>query len=199
MTSGDLEKKKSSDSLTGQLLLAMPGMGDPRFHKAAIFLCMHGSKGAMGFVINHAVPGIYFSDLLKQLDIESDIIVPQNIAKKPVMSGGPVETARGFLLHSNDFKTPDTIHVDDNFGVTGTLDALQAVAKGSGPKKTIFTLGYAGWGPNQLEQEIQQNAWLSISTTQDLLFNTPPDAIWTGAIASLGIDPGMLSTQSGQA
>ena len=171
MTHQDPDKEKLSPFLTGQLLLAMPGMGDPRFYKAAIFLCMHDAKGAMGFVVNHTVPGIYFSDLLKQLNIESDIIVPQNIAKKPVMSGGPVETARGFLLHSKDFETPDTIHVDDKFGVTGTLDALQAVAKGSGPQKTIFTLGYAGWGPNQLEQEIQQNAWLTAYSTEDLLFN----------------------------
>jgi len=185
--------------LTGKLLLAMPGMGDLRFHKAVIFVCAHDENGAMGLVINHALPGLEFDQLLNQLGIASDIEVKRTDMAVPILSGGPVEAARGFLLHSGEFNQTDTIKIDDRYSVTGTVDALKEVATGKGPDKMLFILGYAGWTIGQLDEEIQSNSWLVVDPDPGIIFEAPPDEKWDMAIAKLGIDPGMLSGEAGRA
>ncbi len=182
--------------LTGRLLLAMPAMGDPRFHKAVIYMCAHDENGAMGLVINHVLPGIDLTQLLEQLNITPE---QDKTPDTPVLSGGPVETARGFVLHSSDFSQSDTIKIDEKFSVTGTIDALKTIASGEGPDKMLFILGYAGWGSGQLDQEIQQNAWLVTDADPELIFAAAPDEKWDKAIGQMGIDPAMLSGQAGRA
>jgi len=186
-------------SLAGQLLLAMPQMGDPRFHRAAIFLCTHDAKGAMGLVLNHVLPDMDFGKLLKQLNIQPVPAVPHDVLGRPVVHGGPVETGRGFLLHGKDFITPETVHVNQNFSVSGTVTALRAVARGHGPKNMVFTLGYAVWAPGQLENEILDNAWLTLPATPDLVFGPAPLQVWERGMAALRIDPAMLSHVAGRA
>lgn len=181
--------------LTGKLLVAMPQMGDPRFHKAVIFMCSHDANGAMGLVINHTLPGLELSELLTQLHIE-DAQPDDDI---PVMSGGPVETARGFILHEGDFSQVESLKIESDIYVTGTIDALKAVARGQGPEKMLFILGYAGWTAGQLDQEIQQNAWLVIDSDPDVIFNGDADDRWDRAIRKIGVDPSMLSGEAGRA
>lgn len=185
--------------MTGKLLLAMPSIGDQRFDRAVIFVCAHDEEGAMGLVINNTMQGIEFSELVGQLKFESDIKVKFEEMNLPVMSGGPVETARGFLLHSSDFKRDDTMKVDEEFGVTGTVDALKDVACGQGPKDLLFMLGYAGWDAGQLDAELQQNAWLVVDADPALIFEGEPQEKWSRAINKLGIDPAMLSSSVGRA
>ena len=195
--SGTEAEKKDDNYLAGRLLLAMPAMGDPRFHKAVIYMCAHDENGAMGLVINHTLPGIDLSQLLQQLHIPPG--AQNKTLESPVMSGGPVETARGFVLHSNDFQQSDTIRIDNHFSVTGTIDALKAIASGDGPENMLFILGYAGWSPGQLDTEIQQNAWLVADPDPELIFGAAPDEKWTRAVKKLGVDPGMLSGDAGRA
>ncbi len=183
--------------LTGKLLIAMPTMRDPRFHRAVIFLCNHDKHGAMGLVINHALPGIEFSDLVTQLKFESDITFDS--INLPVMYGGPVESARGFLLHSNDFKSADTMQIAHHYGITGTIDALHDIANGTRPKDLLFILGYAGWDAGQLDEELQQASWLVVDADPDLIFGNDPDEKWLRAITKLGVDPAMLSATAGHA
>jgi putative transcriptional regulator len=187
--------------LTGRMLLAMPGMGDPRFHRAVIFICAHDANGAMGLVINHRLPGLDLSQLLQQMNIRPADDAPARPLTEslPVMSGGPVESARGFILHSSEFSQPDTIRVSDSFSVTGTVDALRAVAGGQGPDRMLFILGYAGWSSGQLDQEIQQNAWLVADANPDLVFGAPPDEKWDRGVRMLGVNPAMLSGDAGRA
>ncbi|MCB1531999.1 MAG: YqgE/AlgH family protein [Alphaproteobacteria bacterium] len=182
--------------LTGKLLLAMPSMSDPRFHKAVIFICVHDEQGAMGLVVNHDLPHLSFDGLLDQLGIASDIHVNVSL---PVMSGGPVESARGFMLHTNDFNQKDTIKIDERFSVTGTLDALADVAAGKGPENMLFILGYAGWSAGQLDQEIQDNAWLVVDPDPEIIFAKDPEIKWEKAVSTLGFDPVMLSGDAGHA
>jgi putative transcriptional regulator len=191
--------KGQGQFLTGKLLLSMPSMSDPRFERAVIFVCAHDEKGAMGLVINNALPDLRFDDLLKQLNIHSDIKIDVKDAAIPVMNGGPVDNARGFLLHSAEYKQTDTVTIDDFYGVTGTVDALKEVAEGAGPDQVLFILGYAGWSAGQLDQEIQQNAWLVVDPDPSLVFHSSPGEKWTMAVQKLGIDPGMLSGVAGQA
>ncbi|MCB9988136.1 MAG: YqgE/AlgH family protein [Rhodospirillales bacterium] len=188
------DNKNEHNSLTGKLLMAMPGIGDPRFDKAVIYICAHDQNGAMGLVINNTLEGMTLDILLKQFDIQLE-----DEADIPVLEGGPVETARGFILHSPDFNLDDTVKVDERLSVTGTIDALRAVAKGDGPQKMLFILGYAGWGAGQLDQEIQQNAWLTADADCDLIFLTSPEEKWEAAVSMLGIDPAMLSHEAGRA
>ena len=162
--------KKQDHYLAGKLLLAMPSMGDPRFHRAVIFICSHDEEGAMGLVVNHTMPGIEFNDLVGQLKLESDIKVDFEELNLPVMYGGPVETARGFLLHSGDFSREDTMKINKSYGVTGTVDALKDIASGDKPENLLFILGYAGWEAGQLDSELQQNAWLVADSDPDLIF-----------------------------
>lgn len=188
-----------SGYLNGQLLLAMPGIGDPRFDKAVIYLCAHDDKGAMGIVINDIMKGLEFGTLLTDLEIESNITLPQRLQHLPVLCGGPVETARGFLIHSGDFKQPGTIEVQDDIFVTGTIDALLALNDDSAPENAIFALGYAGWTAGQLEQELKHNAWLTLPATPSLVFSEKTGHIWDKSLAALGISASQLSNMSGRA
>lgn len=192
-------KNNSSLSLKGHLLLAMPRMGDPRFHHAVIFMCVHDEKGAMGITINQTLPAPDFPGLLTQIGIVPDGPLNPRFTTMGVLSGGPVEGVRGFLLHSGDFKQKDTIVIDDQFGVSGTLDSLREAVSGAPPEHMVFTLGYAGWGAGQLESELQDNAWLTVPATHDLVFHTAPDDMWEKAFATLGVKPAMLSAAYGTA
>jgi putative transcriptional regulator len=186
--------------LKGKLLLAMPQMGDVRFHKAVILMCAHDEEGAMGLIVNHLLPGIHLAQLMGQLDIEIAEEAKEFSEDFPVMSGGPVETARGFVVHSEDFKQDDTIKVKDDIFITGTLDALRAIASGDGPDQMRFILGYAGWSAGQLDNEMKQNAWLVTDADPELIFNEEDgDVVWDKAIATLGFDPAMLSESAGSA
>lgn len=196
---GEGNKPDRSTYLTGRLLLAMPTLADPRFYKAVIFMCAHDENGAMGLVINHSLPGLDMSDLLKQLNIEPDEEIRKKTKTTPVMNGGPVETARGFILHSSDFSQSDTIRINENLSVTGTIDALKAIAGGEGPKQMLFILGYAGWSPGQLDTEIQENAWLVADPDPALIFSANYESKWENAIGKLGINPAMLSSAAGHA
>ena len=185
-----------SVDLSGQLLIAMPGMGDPRFEKSVIYMCAHSPEGSMGLIVNKPAPGLKMNDLLKQLDI------PRGADRhnKQVYFGGPVENGRGFVLHSTDYETSEaTMKVDADFGMTATLDILQDMAQGDGPDQRILALGYAGWGPGQLENEIQQNGWLTCDANKDIVFAQDDDTKWVMALASLGIDPLLLSAEGGRA
>lgn len=179
----------------GQLLIAMPSMLDPRFSRTVIYLCAHNEEGAMGLVVNRLIGSLTFTELLEQLNVNADLVIPE----KPIHFGGPVETTRGFVLHSNDFLTEETVEMEPDIALTATLDILRLIAEGGGPEKSIMALGYAGWGPGQLEREIQENAWLSVKADRDLLFSRDLDGKWDSALASLGISPHLLSGEAGHA
>lgn len=183
--------------LSGKLLIAMPGMGDPRFEHSVIFMCAHSDDGAMGLIVNKLAPGLTFGQLLKQLDIP----VPDDPARGiRVHFGGPVEQVRGFVLHSADYAGEGTtLKVDDRFGMTATLDVLQAIARGEGPQSSILALGYAGWGPGQLEAEILANGWLTCDASPELVFSGQDEKKWSRALGTLGIDPILLSSAAGRA
>lgn len=184
-------------NLSGKLLIAMPGMGDPRFEHSVVFMCAHSDEGAMGLIVNKPAPELTFGQLLKQLNIP----LPDDPASAiRVHFGGPVEHVRGFVLHSADYSGDGTtLQVDDRFGMTATLDILQAIARGDGPKSSMLALGYAGWGPGQLEAEILANGWLTCDSSPDLVFSPSDDTKWTRALGSLGVDPVLLSAKAGRA
>jgi putative transcriptional regulator len=189
--------KDKTPYLTGRLLLAMPAMTDPRFHRAVILICAHDENGAMGLVINNPLLGVDFAALLKQLNIQAG---PGLSTKNfMVMSGGPVESVRGFLLHGPEFHGPGTISINDTFGVTGTVEALSAIANGKGPDKVLFILGYAGWTAGQLERELQENAWLVTDGAPEIVFHADASQKWQMAMQHLGINPAMLSSVAGRA
>lgn len=190
-------KNNKPDFLTGQLLLSMPSLEDDRFNKAVILVCAHDDKGAMGLVLNHKMDNVTFSDLLSQLDIQTNI--SQNVPELKVMKGGPVEQARGFLLHPKGLEENDTIEVSDNYLVSGSVDVLKKLMTNDTPDKIIFLLGYSGWGPGQLDSEIQSNAWLTIDPDPELVYKTKPEEMWDKAIRKIGIDPSMLSANAGRA
>lgn len=189
--------------LDGQMLIASPGMRDERFARTLIYMCAHSSEGAMGIVINQPAPHISFQDLLVKLDVipEADkIILPQRIGGVTVLKGGPVETERGFVLHSADFFIENsTLPIDEGICLTATLDILKAIARGDGPKSAILALGYAGWSPGQLENEVQQNGWLHCSADPELIFGIDIAAKYDRAMEKIGIRPGMLSSEVGHA
>jgi putative transcriptional regulator len=189
--------------LDGQLLIAMPVMGDERFARSVIYVCAHSPEGAMGIIVNRPAGSIDFPELLVQLDIiqKSDQIkLPENAEAMKVMKGGPVETGRGFVLHSSDFFIKDaTLPIDDGICLTATVDILKAIAKGAGPKHAILALGYAGWRPGQLEAEIQNNGWLHCPADPDLIFGRDVEEKYMRALRKIGIDPGMLSNEAGHA
>lgn len=183
-------------SLTGKLLISMPGMGDPRFAHSVIFLSSHGEDGAMGLMVNKPAQGIGLSDVLDQLSRDFGPAKHQ----LGVHFGGPVETGRGFVLHSDEYRSAlHTLRVEGGFGMTATLDVLEDIAKGEGPDKALLMLGYAGWGPGQLESEIAQNGWLTADATPEIVFDLPDAAKWEAALGSLGIDPLVLSATAGRA
>jgi len=185
--------------LTGKLLLAMPSMKDPRFERAVIYICSHDENGAMGLVINNKLPGMRFKHLLNELKIKSDIEIDPAVLKTPLMNGGPVDTGRGFLLHSPDFKVKESIEMDNAIMISGTIDSLKAMADGKGPTDKLIMFGYAGWSASQLDEEIQQNSWLVTNSDPALIFSTDHDEKWRTAVAQLGFDPAMLSGEAGNA
>lgn len=182
--------------LSSKLLIAMPGMGDPRFARSVVFLCAHSEDGAMGLIVNKPARDVKFADLLEQLSIDS---APE--AKAPrIHFGGPVEHARGFVLHSAEYAaSKSTLRIDDRFGMTATLDVLEDIARGEGPQSSLLALGYSGWGPGQLEGEIAANGWLVGDSSADLVFSADNGAKWSAALGSLGIDPLTLSAEAGRA
>lgn len=189
--------------LDGQLLIAMPVMEDERFARSVIYVCAHSSEGAMGIIVNRPAGSIDFPELLVQLDIidkDDQIALSENAETMKVMKGGPVETGRGFVLHSSDFFIEDaTLPIDDGICLTATVDILKAIAKGNGPKHAILALGYAGWKPGQLEDEIQGNGWLHCGADADLIFGRDIEEKYLRALRKIGIDPGMLSAEAGHA
>ncbi len=182
--------------LTGKLLIAMPGMGDPRFDKSVVFVCAHSDEGAMGLIVNKPTDELRLSALVEQLDIGDD-----GCARDlPVHFGGPVEHGRGFVLHSGDYTSPiSTLKVSDDFAMTATLDILEELAAGRGPARAIMALGYAGWGPGQLESEILANGWLTAEAGAELVFDAADAAKWSAALRTLGVDPLSLSAAAGRA
>jgi putative transcriptional regulator len=192
--------EKKNAYLTGKLLLSMPALAgeeDPRFHKAVIFVASHNGDGAMGLIINYPVMNLTFEDLLKEIGIP----VPSGTALPhlTILSGGPVETGRGFILHTSDFREDNTIEVDSRFSVTATIEALEAVALGTGPKEMLFVLGYSGWGAGQLEGELQRNAWMVADADHEILFNTKSDDMWDRTFARMGVNPSLLARTGGTA
>lgn len=189
--------------LDGQLLVAMPVMEDERFARSVIYVCAHSSEGAMGIIVNRPAGSINFPELLVQLDIidkADQIKLPENAETMRVLKGGPVETGRGFVLHSSDFFIKDaTLPIDEGICLTATVDILKAIAKGAGPKHAILALGYAGWAPGQLENEIQENGWLHCAADQDLIFGSDIEEKYSRALHKIGIEPGMLSHEAGHA
>ncbi|MDO8978563.1 MAG: YqgE/AlgH family protein [Afipia sp.] len=189
--------------LDGQLLIAMPVMDDERFARSVIYLCAHSSEGAMGIIVNRPAGSIDFPQLLVQLDIinKADQIKLRGSAEDmKVLKGGPVDTSRGFVLHSSDFFIKDaTLPIDDGICLTATLDILKAIAAGSGPKHAVLALGYAGWAPGQLENEIQHNGWLHCPADADLIFGLDAEDKYQRALEKIGIDLAMLSNQAGHA
>jgi len=182
--------------LSGKLLIAMPGMGDPRFERSVVFLCAHSSEGAMGLIVNKPASDISFRGLLDQLGIEPG----PGAAEIRVHFGGPVEHGRGFVLHSGDYRAnSSTLQVDDRFGMTATLDILEDIARGTGPASSMLALGYSGWGPGQLESEIRHNGWLTAEATPELVFSSQNASKWERALRALGIDPISLSSAAGRA
>ncbi|MFG1424160.1 YqgE/AlgH family protein [Roseixanthobacter liquoris] len=191
------------DFLDGQMLIAMPSMQDERFSRALIYVCAHSNEGAMGIIVNQAASHINFADLLVQLDVvpeDARILLPQRAGAVKVLRGGPVETGRGFVLHSSDyFIENSTLPIDGGICLTATLDILKAIAGGTGPHSAVLALGYAGWAPGQLETEIQANGWLHCPADPDLIFGESIEAKYDLALRKLGIDPGMLSSEAGHA
>jgi putative transcriptional regulator len=188
--------------LDGQLLIAMPGMSDPRFERSVIYVCAHSEQGAMGIIINKTTPMMSFGELLSQLDLtgEDRLAPPDELMQMPVLFGGPVEQGRGFVLHTSDYFTADSsLPVSDTIALTATVDILRAMAKGEGPERAVLALGYAGWAPGQLESEIQHNGWLTCQADEELVFGLDFDDRYTAALRKLKIDPAMLSSDSGHA
>src|SRR5215467_10970257 len=191
------KKPDDTDSpyMTGQLLVAMPQMRDPRFARSVIYMCAHSADGAMGLVVNRRVGSITFDDLLQQLSIGPN----KRSDEIRIHFGGPVEQGRGFVLHSSDYLQSGSLKVDDQVALTATLDILKEMAAGGGPRKSLLALGYAGWGPGQLDAEIQANGWLSVSSDEALVFDADVEHKWERAIGKIGIDFSMLSGDAGHA
>lgn len=191
-----MEKKNDNGGyLVGQMLVAMPHMRDPRFSRAVVFICAHSEEGAMGLVVNRFIDSLTFSELLEQLDI----FPSADCGSVMVHFGGPVETGRGFVLHSADYVQETTLLVDDGVGLTATVDVVKSIAEGTGPERVLLALGYAGWGAGQLDEELRENAWLSVPSDHDLLFNDNLENKWERAIAKIGVDHSKLSTMAGHA
>ena len=182
-------------SLAGQVLIAMPAMADPRFSQTVIYVCAHTSDGAMGIVINHPLSAPSFEDLLRQLKV--DPVPPARQIR--LCNGGPIDNARGFVLHTIDWTDTASLRVDDTLALTASLDILKAIANGGGPRQSLLALGYAGWGPGQLDVEMQNNVWLSAPADLDVIFDGDHNTKWQRALAKLHVDPLLLSSTSGRA
>lgn len=191
----DETQAKPAGFLTGQLLIAMPAMADPRFAQTVIYVCAHTGDGAMGLVLNRPLVRPTFDDLLRQLEIAP--VPPARQIR--LCAGGPVDNARGFVLHTTDWTGEGSLRVNDALALTASLDVLKVIAAGGGPREGLLALGYAGWGPGQLDAEIQQNAWLSAPADETLLFDSNHDTKWRRAMATLRVDPALLSSVAGRA
>ena len=181
--------------VTGQLLIAMPGMRDERFAKSVIYMCAHSEEGAMGLVLNQRLDSLTFAELISQLELDE-----KHLSRDvPVHFGGPVESGRGFVLHTSDYQQDATLEVVNGVALTASVEILKAIAQGKGPQKSLLALGYAGWGPGQLDMEIRANGWLQVPSDSEIIFDIEPDTKWERAIQRLGIDPRMLSDDVGHA
>ena len=188
-------------SLKGQFLVAMPEMGDERFHEAVIYIIGHGEDGAMGLVVNHAVEDMRFGDVLRELNLGNNdeiIALPRPVRERTVVRGGPVQKGRGFVLHSMDYFHDDaSFAVADGVCLTATLEVLRALAFGPAPKRALFVLGYCGWAPSQLEAELGRNGWLTVPYSDELMFGLPLEARYDAALALLGVTRASLSSEAG--
>lgn len=194
--------KQAMQTLEGQLLIAMPNMGDPRFERTVIYLCAHSREGAMGFVINRTMDRPSIPDFLKQLNIIADgeeDTISEELRRMPLHMGGPVEPGRGFVLHSPDYRAESTLRIDEEVSLTATLEILRAIAVGRGPRAAMLTLGYSGWAGGQLEEEIVSNGWLTSPSDPELLFDPANDTKYDRALQRLGINPSLLSGEAGHA
>lgn len=189
------EKLTSNGYLAGQMLVAMPHMQDPRFQRSLVFICAHSAEGAMGLVVNRPLESLTFPDLLDQLSITPSPDCPPI----RIHFGGPVDSGRGFVLHSTDYLQETTMLVDQTVALTATVDVLKAIADGHGPGHSLLALGYAGWGPGQLDNELRENAWLSVPADDNLLFDRNDERKWQLAMAKIGVDFAKLSDQAGHA
>ena len=186
---------KGGDYLTGHLLIAMPGMADPRFTQSVVCLCNHSAEGAMGLMLNRPIEGLGFDKLLKQLGLKP---VPSQRQIR-LVSGGPVEAGRGFVLHTDDWSAEGSLAFGAGLALTASVDILSAIAGGGGPRQGLLALGYAGWAPGQLDQEIQRNSWLSVPADEALLFHEDAGTTWQAALAKLKVHPAWLSSAAGHA
>lgn len=193
--SGLTQDENGNPSLAGMTLIAMPSMPDPRFAKSVIYLCAYSEDGAMGLIINQRASELNFGKVVEQVGIDAD----PGARDLPVHVGGPVETSRGFVLHSTDYVHESTMVIDKDFALSATVDVLQAIGEGKGPARMVFALGYSGWAAGQLDKEIQDSGWLLAGSNPDLVFGDDADTKWTSALAGLGIDPSLLSGQAGHA
>lgn len=190
------ETKVSDIDLTGKMLIAMPAMSDPRFSQSVVFMCAHSSDGAMGLIVNKTADDLRLLDLFKQLDIAPKSESPD----LPVHFGGPVEHGRGFVLHDFGYHSSiSTLDVNAEFAMTATLDVLEDLAAGEGPKRALVALGYSGWGPGQLEAELSQNAWLTVDADPSLVFRPDNSSKWEAALNRLGVSAVTLSSEAGRA
>ncbi|CAD5298347.1 conserved hypothetical protein [Bosea sp. 62] len=203
MNLGSNQRVSGRSYLDGQCLIAMPGMSDQRFARSVVYLCAHSEDGAMGIIVNKPAADTRFPELLVQLDVipsDQAIRLPSQAERMRVLRGGPMETKRGFVLHSADFfLEAATLPIDDGICLTATLDILRAIAVGTGPENAVLALGYAGWGAGQLESEIQSNGWLHCAADEALLFDDALDTKYARALGKLGIDQAFLSKDAGHA
>jgi putative transcriptional regulator len=190
-----LKSLSTDSSLAGQLLVAMPQMADPRFARSVVYLCAHSADGAMGLVVNRLIDSLTFQNLLEQIGVEQAIAADD----MPIHFGGPVESSRGFVLHTADYVQDSTLVIEEDIALTATIDVLKAIARGAGPERRVLALGYAGWGAGQLDAEIQANGWLLVPADLDLVFGDDNESKWQRAIASIGIDLSLLSSEAGHA
>lgn len=182
--------------LSGQLLIAMPGIGDPRFERSLILVCAHDPQHAMGIAVNRPVEGLTVPDLLERLEIKTTGELEEDL----VLMGGPVEVERGFVLHTDDYHAEYSVEVEGGLALTTTREVLEAMGSHNGhPRKAILALGYAGWGAGQLEREIRENVWLTVDADEALVFDGDHETKWARALGKLGIDPQFLSAEAGRA
>lgn len=185
----------SSGYIAGKCLIAMPALRDPNFARTVVYVCAHTPEGAMGLVVNRPITQLTFPDILDQLGIESG----PDCEDIRVHFGGPVEAARGFVLHTAEYHQSATLIVDESVALTATTDVLQAIAAGHGPRASLMALGYSGWSPGQLDEELKENSWLTVDADEDLLFGLNTEKKWDQALRKLGIDPAMLNENAGHA
>ncbi|MBT8421979.1 MAG: YqgE/AlgH family protein [Gammaproteobacteria bacterium] len=186
---------ETTQTFAGQLLVAMPHMADPNFDHSVTYICEHSEHGALGITINRPLD-IDLGEVLDQLSLDSEAY---ELMSQPVLRGGPVQVERGFVIHETDHDWEGTTEVGQSIFVTTSQDILSDVARGKGPDRLLMALGYAGWGAGQLEEEIRQNAWLTVPASRELVFETPVEQRWRAAAASIGIEPSSLILQPGSA